>query len=492
MRRTVVIVGRPNVGKSTLFNRLVGRRTALVDDSPGVTRDRRQGDARLGDLSFELIDTAGLEEGRADSLAERMRRQTDQAISTADLILFLVDARAGVTPLDLHFADIVRRADRPVVLVANKCEGRQGDSGLFEAFSIGLGDPVAMSAEHGDGLGELRDRLVEHLASDAMEADGTTDLGDEQAPDDGELLRPLRLSVVGRPNVGKSTLINRLLGEERLLTGPEPGLTRDSIVVRWHIRGRPVELVDTAGLRKKARITERLEQLSAGDTLRSIDRADVVALVVDGAIGLDRQDLVIASRVLEEGRALVVVVSKWDVVEDRQACLGEIRRRLSESLPQAAGVSVVSLSAATGERLNTLMPAVLRAYDIWNRRVPTAALNRWLGDALGRHPPPSSAGRRPRLRYVTQAKARPPTFLLFGTRTETLPDSYVRFLENALRDAFDLPGTPIRIYLRRGENPYADREGKSASGSATRRRPTTGRKTSGSGMKARKKAVKKP
>jgi GTP-binding protein len=262
--------------------------------------------------------------------------------------------------------------------------------------------------------------------------------------------------------------------------------------VRWHIRGRPVELVDTAGLRKKARITERLEQLSAGDTLRSIDRADVVALVVDGAIGLDRQDLVIASRVLEEGRALVVVVSKWDVVEDRQACLGEIRRRLSESLPQAAGVSVVSLSAATGERLNTLMPAVLRAYDIWNRRVPTAALNRWLGDALGRHPPPSSAGRRPRLRYVTQAKARPPTFLLFGTRTETLPDSYVRFLENALRDAFDLPGTPIRIYLRRGENPYADREGKSASGSATRRRPTTGRKTSGSGMKARKKAVKKP
>ena len=464
MQPTIVIAGRPNVGKSTLFNRLVGRREAIVNDQPGVTRDRREGDASLGDLRFRLVDTAGLEDAFDDSLPARMRRQTETAIGDADLVLLVIDARAGVTPIDEHFASWLRTLSVPVVLVANKCEGRLAEPGTYEAYSLGLGDPVPVSAEHGGGMNLLYEAVAAGLGG--IEQPGEEETGRDEAGG------PLRLAIVGRPNVGKSTLVNALLGDERLLTGPEAGVTRDAITVEWEYQGRRIALVDTAGLRRKARINEKLEQLSVGDALRAVQYAEVVALVLDGEQLLERQDLTIARHVIEEGRALVLVINKWDIVTDKRAAMAALNDRLLTSLPQVAGVTVVTVSALTGKNLDALMPAVLAAYDIWNRRVPTAALNNWLADVLDRHPPPLAANkRRIRLRYATQAKSRPPTFAIFGNRPEDLPDSYQRYLENALRERFDLAGTPIRMHLRKGDNPYDQGKGKSKAKSKAKPKP---------------------
>ena len=446
---TVVIVGRPNVGKSTLFNRLIGRRSALTDNEPGVTRDWREGRARLGDLAFRVIDTAGLEDTVGDGLEARMRRQTEQALADATVILFVIDARAGLAPLDEYFADWLRRARQPVIPVANKCEGRTARAGAYEAFGLGLGDPVPISAEHGDGLSLLYEVLAPHL--DAAIAAAAESERAAAAPG------PLRLAIVGRPNVGKSTLVNALLGQERLLTGPEPGITRDAIAIRWTYDGRPVELVDTAGLRRKSRIEAKLEKLSVADSLRAVRFADVVALVLDAAVMLERQDLTIAAHVIEEGRALLVVANKWDAVADRQRALGTLKDRLTKSLPQLKGVRVVTLSALTGRGLEAFMPAVLAAYDVWNRRIATGPLNEWLRAVVEHHPPPlAKSGRPVRLRYATQPKARPPTIVIFANHPSQLPDSYVRYLENSLREAFDLAGTPLRITLRKGRNPYTN------------------------------------
>jgi len=442
---SVAIVGRPNVGKSTLFNRLVGRRLALVDETPGVTRDRRTGDAHLGDLRFTVIDTAGFEEARGDSLPARMRAQTERAVAEADLALLLIDARAGVIPLDAEFANLLRKSATPVVLVANKCEGRLGAAGVVDAFALGLGEPVAISAEHGEGLADLYDAIAPYAAA----------AGAEEAPAADEETGVLQLAIVGRPNVGKSTLINRLLGEERLLTGPEPGITRDAIAVAWRYRGRDIRLVDTAGLRRSARVAEKLEKLSVEDTLRAVRFAQVVVLVLDANDMLERQDLTIARLVIDEGRALVIAANKWDLVMDKTAALARLRDRIETSLPQLRGLRPVTISALAGKNLDRLLDAVLAAYELWNRRVPTAALNRWLGDAVEAHPPPLVAGRRLKLRYGAQIKTRPPTFALFVSRPEKLPDSYSRYLVNSLRDSFDLPGVPIRLQLRKGKNPYA-------------------------------------
>ncbi len=471
-RLTVAIVGRPNVGKSTLFNRLIGRRLALVDDTPGVTRDRRYGEARLGDLAFTVIDTAGFEEAPGDTLAGRMRRQTERAVAESDLALLLIDARAGVTPLDKHFAELLRRGRTPVVLVANKCEGRGGEAGLLDAFALGLGEPVPISAEHGEGMGDLLDAIRAAAGPAAVaasasaesaiagpEAHAKEDAEEEGTAEDGaaEEGRPVQLAVVGRPNVGKSTLINRLLGEERLLTGREPGITRDSIAVAWSFRGRALRLYDTAGLRRRARVSARLERLSVADTLRSIRFAHVVILVLDATEMLEKQDLTIARMVLEEGRALVVAANKWDLIADKPAALRRLRDRLERSLPQARGVPALTVSARTGQGLDRLLEAALSAYAVWNTRVPTAQLNRWLEGVVEAHPPPLVAGRRLKLRYATQVKARPPTFALFASRPQDLPDSYQRYLVGSLRECFRLPGVPIRLLLRKGGNPYAER-----------------------------------
>ncbi len=454
MQPTIVIAGRPNVGKSTLFNRLVGRREAIVNDQPGVTRDRREGDARIGDLKFRAIDTAGLEDAFDDSLPARMRRQTEVAIGDADLVLLVIDARAGVTPVDEHFASWLRTLPVPVVLVANKCDGPDAEPGTYEAYSLGLGDPVPVSAEHGGGINLLYDAITEVLGDREPQAEIDAEVEGEGGP--------LRLAIVGRPNVGKSTLVNALIGDERLLTGPEAGVTRDAITVEWDYEDRRIALVDTAGLRRKARINEKLEQLSVGDALKTIQYAEVVALILDGTQMLERQDLTIARHVIEEGRALVLVINKWDIVADKSAAMASLHDRLLTSLPQVAGVAVVTVSALTGKNLEALMPAVLKAYDVWNRRVPTAALNSWLAEMVDRHAPPLAANkRRIRLRYATQSKARPPTFVIFGNRPEDLPESYQRYLENSLRERFDLAGTPIRINMRKGDNPYDKGDGKS-------------------------------
>ena len=454
MPLTVAIIGRPNVGKSTLFNRLVGKRLALVDDQPGVTRDLREGAARLGELNFTVIDTAGLEEVEDASLPGRMRRLTERAIGESDICLFLIDARAGVLPTDEIFADILRKKNAHVILAANKAEGSAGEAGMIEAWGLGLGEPIALSAEHGEGMGDLYEALAPHVARATV-----AEAGREREALDDPLAenRPLQIAVIGRPNVGKSTLVNRLLGEERLLTGPEAGITRDAISVELQWRGRAFRVFDTAGLRKKARVQERVEKLSTGDTLRAVRFAEVVILLLDAEQALETQDLRIADLAEREGRAVVVALNKWDAVEGRQATLRELRQRFEELLPQLKGAPVIPVSARTGQGMEKLGDAVLGIHGIWNRRVSTGELNRWLAARLEEHPPPAPSGRRIRLRFMTQVKARPPSFVVFCSRPEALPQSYARFLVNGLRGDFGLDGVPIRLALRKGENPYRRR-----------------------------------
>ncbi|HEY0834071.1 MAG TPA: ribosome biogenesis GTPase Der [Azospirillum sp.] len=466
---TVAIVGRPNVGKSTLFNRLAGKKLALVDDTPGVTRDWRAAPASLGGLSFTVVDTAGLEDVTDNSLEARMRRQTETAMERADVALFVVDARAGITPLDRHFAALLRKVKTPVILVANKAEAKASQTSIMEAYELGLGDPIAISAEHGEGLGDLYDALVPFVP--AEEEDASADAGDDAwaAPGDGaedldglppeteeERRRPIQLAIVGRPNVGKSTLLNSLVGEERVLTGPEAGMTRDAISVDWVWRDRQFRLVDTAGLRRRARVEGKVEKLAVADTLRVIRMAQIVVLVLDPDQIFDKQDLTIARMVEQEGRALVIAINKWDSVEDRAAALRQVEDKLQASLAQVKGVSTVTISALKGQKLDVLLDAVLGTYDVWNRRIPTSQLNRWIKGVVEHHPPPLVEGRQVKIRYATQVKARPPTIALFVNKPLELPESYQRYLVASLRETFDLPGVPVRLLLRKGKNPYAE------------------------------------
>ncbi len=451
----VAIIGRPNVGKSTLFNRLTGRRSALVSDMPGLTRDRRDEICELFDVPVRLLDTAGLEEAPRGSIPSRMREQSEQAVQDADLILFVIDARDGVTPADEKFADIVRKAGRPTIVVANKCEGRQGDEGFYEAFSLGMGQPVAISAEHGEGMSELERDILSGLGleiSNVVE-DDTAQESDGASED----LRPIRVAIVGRPNAGKSTLVNALLGEDRMITGPEPGLTRDSIETDFTWNGRAMRIVDTAGLRRKSRITEKAEKLSVSDTVRALRFAEVVVVMIDAEHPFEHQDLTIASMVADEGRAIVVAINKWDLVAEKQSQMKVLRDIVERKLAQVPGVKVVTVSALAERGLDKLMAAIMEAHGIWNKRIATATLNDWLRSAVDRHPPPAVRGRRIRIRYITQPSSRPPTFIAFTSRPADLPTSYVRYLLNNLRETFGLPGTPIRLNLRKGDNPYSDK-----------------------------------
>jgi GTP-binding protein len=448
---TVAIIGRPNVGKSTLFNRLVGKRIALVDDQPGVTRDRREGEANLLGLEFRIFDTAGYEDKDAATLPGRMRQQTEAAVNDADVALFLVDSRAGVTPLDEEIARWLRSTDRPIILVANKAEGRAGETGVIEALALGFGDPVQVSAEHGEGMADLFEALLPHVErEDAEEVE-------EEDPDNPNA--PLKLAIVGRPNAGKSTLVNRLLGEDRMITGPEAGITRDSISIDWEWEDfegnkRPVRLIDTAGMRKKAKVEEKLEKLSVMDTLRAIDFAEVVVLLLDATRGLEVQDLKIADRSLQEGRALIIALNKWDVAEDSSSLFNGVKKALDEGLAQVKGVPLLTVSAITGKGLDTMVQVAFETREAWSRRVSTGQLNRWFERAIEANPPPAPGGKRIKPRYITQNKSRPPSFVLFGTRVDLLPMSYQRYLINGLRKEFDFGAVPVRLSLRASKNPF--------------------------------------
>ena len=454
----VVIIGRPNVGKSTLFNRLVGKKLALVDDQPGVTRDRRFGEAGLLGLEFQAVDTAGWEDEDAETLPGRMRAQTEVSLKGADAALFVIDSRTGLTPLDEEIARWLREQDVPVVLVANKAEGNAGQAGILEAYSLGLGEPVPVSAEHGEGVADLYEALVPHIAH-KQPVDDDSGVEDE---DDHDPSRPLQLAIVGRPNAGKSTLINRLLGEERLLTGPEAGITRDSIAVDWRWtdpqtgEARPIKLIDTAGMRKKAKVDDKLERLAVTDARRAVDFAEVVVLLLDATRGLEVQDLKIANLVLDEGRALMVAINKWDVAEDASALFNGIRAALDEGLAQLKGVPLLAVSAMTGKGLDQMLSAAFELRAQWSRRVPTAALNRWFDKALEANPPPAPGGRRIKLRYVTQIKTRPPSFVVFGTRLDDLPASYERYLVNSIRKELGFGAVPVRLTMRSPKNPFSN------------------------------------
>ncbi|MDP5084122.1 MAG: ribosome biogenesis GTPase Der [Yoonia sp.] len=467
MSFTLAIVGRPNVGKSTLFNRLVGKKLALVDDQPGVTRDLREGEGRIADLRFTVIDSAGLEEATDDSLQGRMRRLTERAVEMADVCLFMIDARAGVLPADEVFADILRKKNANVILAANKGEGRAADATILEAYALGLGEPIRMSAEHGEGMGELMDALrplamafEERAAADAPEVDVDVGEDDEDAPRVPTKAKPLQIAVVGRPNAGKSTLINKIIGEERLLTGPEAGITRDAISVQQEWDGVPMRIFDTAGMRKKAKIQEKLEKLSVSDGLRAVKFAEVVVVLLDVEIPFEQQDLRIADLAEREGRAVVIAVNKWDTEDDKQDKLKELRQSFERLLPQLKGAPLVTVSAKTGKGLDRLQQAIMRAHEVWNRRITTAQLNRWLVGMLEQHPPPAPGGKRIKLRYMTQVKTRPPAFVVMTSHPDLMPESYKRYLVNGLRADFDMPGTPIRLFLRdQGDkNPYKDKK----------------------------------
>lgn len=458
----VAIVGRPNVGKSTLFNRLVGKRLALVDDRPGVTRDRREGDADLLGLRFRIVDTAGFEEDDPQTLPGRMRAQTELAVQGAAVALFMIDARAGLMPLDEHIGRWLRAGDTPVVVLANKAEGRAADPGIMEAFALGFGEPVAISAEHGQGLADLFQAIRPHVEredEDMAPDDGPSGDADDDEDGDGDDQSPLKLAIVGRPNAGKSTLINRILGEDRLITGPEAGITRDSIAVDWiwHApdgRERPVRLIDTAGMRKRAKVQDKLEKLSVADALHAVDFAEVVVLLLDSTLGLEAQDLRIADKVLSEGRALIIALNKWDVADNGSSLYQGVRKALDDGLAQVRGVPLLTVSGATGKGLDDLLKAAFETRARWSRRVPTSALNRWFDAALEANPPPAPGGRRIKLRYITQARTRPPTFVVFGTRLDELPESYSRYLVNGIRRELDFTGVPIRINMRSTRNPF--------------------------------------
>ena len=459
MNITVAILGRPNVGKSTLFNRLAGKRLAIVDDTPGVTRDRRMAPGKIGDINVNIIDTAGFEDIHDESLEARMRQQTNQAIESADVALFLIDARAGIMPLDNFFANWIRSQNTPVILVANKCEGKAGEPGLYESYKLGLGEPTPISAEHGEGLADLYTALLpyaEKLNSDLELSPRDTILDLELSKQNDSLPITIQMAIVGRPNVGKSTLVNTIVGEERLLTGPEAGITRDSIAVEWEYNNLSLRLIDTAGIRRRSKIQDKIETLSARDSFRAIHYAQIVILLLDGNFMLEKQDLSIARQVIEEGRILIIAVNKWDIVRNRTQALQILSNRLQSSLPQVRGIPIVTLSALTGQNIDKLIPTAFATFEIWNTRISTSKLNQWLMMMTERHPPPIKGGRRIRIRYITQAKTRPPTFIIFSSKSTDLPEAYKRFLVNGIREEFDLHGIPIRILARKGNNPYVN------------------------------------